>query len=76
VSAAPRVIGSTLLGSTDLEENPHNREVLRAHGGAIPLFVSGGLVGTITMSGEPDVVDHAAAAETVRRFLARVATPG
>lgn len=44
--------------------------ILRAHGGAIPLFVAGELVGTITMSGEPDVVDHATAAEAIRRYLA------
>lgn len=41
----------------------------RAHGGSIPILVSGAVVGTVTMSGEPDVVDHAAVAETVRRFL-------
>ncbi|AYF97415.1 heme-binding protein [Protaetiibacter intestinalis] len=40
----------------------------RAHGGAIPLFVAGELVGTITTSGEPDVVDHATAAEALRRY--------
>lgn len=43
--------------------------ILRAHGGAIPIFVAGELVGTITTSGEPDVVDHATAAEAVRRYL-------
>ena len=47
----------------------HDR--LRAHGGAIPIFVSGELIGTITMSGEPDVADHAASREALRRFLAR-----
>lgn len=41
----------------------------RAHGGSIPILVDGAVVGTITMSGEPDVVDHAAASEAVRRFL-------
>ena len=50
-----------------------DHDLLRAHGGAIPIFGAGLLVGTITMSGEPDVVDHAASAETVRRFLERAA---
>jgi len=43
----------------------------RAHGGSIPIIVAGVVRGTITMSGEPDVVDHAAVRETVSRFLAR-----
>jgi hypothetical protein len=38
----------------------------------MPIRVNGEFVGTITTSGEPDVVDHAVAAEAVRRFLARV----
>ncbi len=41
----------------------------RAHGGAIPLRAGGEVVGTLTLSGEPDVVDHAVAAETIRRYL-------
>lgn len=41
-----------------------------AYGGSIPILVGGNLIGTITFSGEPDAIDHAAAAETVRRFLA------
>jgi uncharacterized protein (UPF0303 family) len=48
-----------------------DHETMRAHGGSIPVFVSGRVAGSITMSGEPDVVDHDAAAETLRRFLAR-----
>jgi uncharacterized protein (UPF0303 family) len=43
---------------------------LKAHGGSIPIRVDGQIVGTITTSGEPDVVDHATTAEAVRRFLA------
>lgn len=42
----------------------------RAHGGSIPLRVAGEVVGTITTSGEPDVVDHATASEAIRRYLA------
>ena len=41
---------------------------LKAHGGSIPIFVNGAVAGTITTSGEPDVVDHAATAEALRRF--------
>ena len=48
-----------------------DHDLLRAHGGAIPIFVDRELAGTITMSGEPDVVDHATSAEALRRFLAR-----
>ena len=44
---------------------------MRAHGGSIPVFVSGIVAGSMTMSGELDVVDHDAAAEAVRWFLAR-----
>lgn len=41
---------------------------LKAHGGSIPILVNGEVVGTITTSGEPDVLDHAAAAEALRRY--------
>lgn len=39
-------------------------------GGCIPIFVNGELAASISTSGEPDTVDHEAAAESVRRFLA------
>lgn len=58
------------------ERSDIDHDLLRAHGGAIPIFVRGELVGTITMSGEPDVADHAASAEALRRFLARGAAGG
>ena len=45
-----------------------DHDALRAHGGAVPIFVRGEVVGSITMSGEPDVVDHALAAEAIRRY--------
>jgi uncharacterized protein (UPF0303 family) len=48
-----------------------DHDALRAHGGAVPIFVGGDVVGSITMSGEPDVVDHALVAETIRRFPKR-----
>ena len=47
-----------------------DHDVLKAHGGSSPIRVNGEIVGSITTSGEPDVVDHATTAETVRRFLA------
>jgi uncharacterized protein (UPF0303 family) len=47
-----------------------DHETLKAHGGSSPIRVNGELVGSITTSGEPDVVDHAATAEAVRRYLA------
>lgn len=45
-------------------------ETFRAHGGSMPILVRGDLVGTITTSGEPDVIDHTATSEAVARFLA------
>jgi uncharacterized protein (UPF0303 family) len=47
-----------------------DHETLKAHGGSSPIRVNCELVGSITTSGEPDVVDHAATAEAVRRYLA------
>jgi len=56
---------------TTLEEQGLDPDTYRLHGGAIPIRIAGQVVGTITMSGEPDVVDHAAAAEAVRRYVKR-----
>jgi uncharacterized protein (UPF0303 family) len=42
---------------------------LRAHGGSVPLRNADEVVGTITVSGEPDVIDHEVAAEALRRYL-------
>jgi len=47
-----------------------DHETIRGHGGAIPLRVDGKIVGTIAMSGEPDVLDHEVAAEAITRYLA------
>lgn len=47
-----------------------DHDALKAHGGSMPIRVNGEFVGTITTSGEPDVVDHAATSEAVARFLA------
>ena len=56
---------------TTLQEQGYDFETYRAHGGSIPIIVGDEVAGTITMSGEPDVIDHQACAETVRRYLAR-----
>ena len=45
-------------------------EGTRVHGGCIPLFVGGAVAATLSTSGEPDVVDHQAGAEALRRFMA------
>jgi uncharacterized protein (UPF0303 family) len=52
------------------ERDDVDHEAFKAHGGSIPLKVRGEVVGTITVSGEPDAVDHEVAAEALRRFLA------
>jgi len=52
---------------TDLDLD---HDTLKAHGGSLPLYVDGTLVATITMSGEPDVIDHETVTEAVRRYVA------
>jgi len=42
---------------------------VRGHGGCVPIRVDGRIVGTLTTSGEPDLVDHAVAAAAMRRWL-------
>ena len=56
---------------TPFDELPDvDHDAFKAHGGSVPIKVNGETVGSITTSGEPDVVDHATSAEAVRRFLA------
>ena len=55
-------------GTPFADRDDIDHDALRAHGGAVPIFVGGEVVGSITMSGEPDVVDHALVAETIRRY--------
>jgi uncharacterized protein (UPF0303 family) len=57
-------------GAAFSERDDVDHDVLRAHGGAVPIFVNGEVVGSITMSGQPDVVDHALVAEAIRRYPA------
>jgi uncharacterized protein (UPF0303 family) len=57
---------------TPFEQLPGiDHDVFKAHGGSIPIKVNGETVGSITTSGEPDVVDHATSAEAIRRYLSR-----
>ncbi len=47
-------------------------DVYAAHGGAFPITVRGtGLVGTVAVSGLPQLEDHAFVVEQLRAFLAR-----
>jgi uncharacterized protein (UPF0303 family) len=57
-------------GSPFEERADVNHEQFKAHGGSIPLRVGGEIVGTITVSGEPDAIDHEVAAEAISRYLA------
>lgn len=41
-----------------------------SHGGAFPIVVDGEVVGTITGSGQPDVVDHDVVVSAIRSYLA------
>lgn len=59
-----KVDGGDFTNRDDIDHDTY-----KAHGGSIPIFVSGELVATITMSGEPDRIDHEAAAEAIRRYL-------
>ena len=51
------------------ERDDIDHDNFKAHGGSIPLRVGGEVIGTITVSGEPDAIDHEVAAEAIRRFL-------
>lgn len=57
-------------GTPFAERDDVDHETFTAYGGSIPIRIAGEVVGTITMSGEPDVIDHQLATEAVRRYLA------
>ena len=57
------------MGTPFEERADIDHERLKAHGGSVPLMVRGEVVGTLTTSGEPDVIDHAVSAEAVRRYM-------
>ncbi len=54
---------------TEFTDLDLDHETMKGHGGSIPLRVDGEIVGTITTSGEPDVIDHEVAAEAISRYL-------
>lgn len=54
----------------DIVDPNIDHDVMKAHGGSIPIFADGVLVGTITTSGEADVIDHQVAADAVAAFRA------
>ena len=58
-------------GTPFAERDDVDHETFKAHGGAVPIRVAGEVVGTVTMSGEPDVIDHQVVTEAVRRYLAQ-----
>jgi uncharacterized protein (UPF0303 family) len=58
-------------GTPFTERDDVDHELLKAHGGSLPIRVDGELVGTITMSGEPDVVDHQVVTDAAARYRAQ-----
>ncbi len=63
---------SSLLARFEKEADPSVADGLgeeyKFWGGSVPIFVDGTLVGTVSSSGEADVVDHEVIAEAIRRF--------
>lgn len=57
--------GDTRFSDKDLGEAD-----FAVSGGSFPLLVDGEVVGTLTLSGEPDVVDHSIAVAALRSYLA------
>ncbi|MFB2598774.1 heme-binding protein [Herbiconiux sp. P17] len=55
----------------DIADPNIDHETMKAHGGSIPIFADGVPVGTITTSGEADVIDHQVAADAVAAFAER-----
>lgn len=53
------------------DRNDVDHETFKAHGGSIPIKVAGDVVATLTVSGEPQQIDHEVAAEALRRYLER-----
>ncbi|MEV0252800.1 heme-degrading domain-containing protein [Streptomyces sp. NPDC050732] len=61
-----RAKGTTFEDSSRLDP-----DVYAAHGGAFPLAVAGaGVIGTVVVSGLPQVEDHALVVEALERFVA------
>ncbi|MEV5982225.1 heme-degrading domain-containing protein [Streptomyces sp. NPDC052114] len=61
-----RAKGTTFEASSRLDP-----DVYAAHGGAFPITVEGaGVIGTVVVSGLPQVADHALVVEALERFVA------
>ena len=57
--------GTTFEDATGLP-----RDTYAAHGGAFPIRITdAGVIGTVTVSGLPQIEDHALIVEALRRFL-------
>ncbi|MCU1678424.1 MAG: hypothetical protein JWM93_3182 [Frankiales bacterium] len=56
----------------DFSDQPHlDASLYAAHGGCFPILVRGtGIVGTVTVSGLPQAVDHELVVDTLETFLA------
>ena len=58
-----------LQRGTPFEQLPqYDHSAMRAFGGSVPLRIGGQVVGTLTASGEPDVIDHDVAETALRLF--------
>ncbi|QKW31098.1 heme-degrading domain-containing protein [Streptomyces seoulensis] len=59
-------------GTTFEESSRLDADAYAAHGGSFPITVAGaGVIGTVTVSGLPQVADHRLVVEALERFLAR-----
>ncbi|MFJ4922135.1 heme-degrading domain-containing protein [Streptomyces sp. NPDC088725] len=57
-------------GSTFEESSRLDQDTYAAHGGSFPITVEGaGIIGTVTVSGLPQVADHALVVEALERVL-------
>lgn len=58
-------------GSTFEDDSRLDPDVYAAHGGAFPITVEGaGVIGTVVVSGLPQLEDHAMVVEALERFIA------
>ncbi|MFD8804764.1 heme-degrading domain-containing protein [Streptomyces sp. NPDC059597] len=72
--AASYLVGSRFRakGTTFEESSRLDADRYAAHGGSFPITVDGvGVVGSVTVSGLPQVEDHRLVVEALERFLAR-----
>lgn len=68
VGARHRAKGTTFEASSRLDADTY-----AAHGGSFPITVEGaGVIGAVTVSGLPQLEDHAMVVEALEHFLARI----